>query len=57
MTKNKLEEKIVCDTLGCGGLSTYRLTFSNKTNIFLCEKCYQEMKEFFKNDESKAKRK
>ncbi len=53
MKKTKLNEKIVCDILGCGGLSTYRLTFSNGTYLFLCENCYNEMKDFFKKQGDK----
>ncbi len=53
MKKTKLDEKIVCDVIGCGGLSTYRLTFSNGTDIFLCDKCYREVKEFFANENKK----
>lgn len=50
MRKEKLDEKTVCDVIGCGGLSTYRLTFDNGTNIFLCDKCYLEAKNFFINE-------
>lgn len=50
MRKTKLDEKVVCDIIGCGGLSTYRLTFSNGTDMFLCENCYHEAKEFFVNE-------
>ncbi len=53
MKKTKLNEKIVCDLLGCGGLSTYRLTFKSGTDLFLCEKCYDEIKDFFKKNGDK----
>lgn len=60
MKKTKLNEKIVCDLIGCGGLSTYRLTFRNGTDLFLCENCFNEMKDFFKNlgenDETKQRK-
>ncbi len=49
MKKTKLNEPIVCDMYGCGRLSAYRLTFSNGTDIFLCQKCYNELKDYFKN--------
>lgn len=52
MKKVKLDAKIVCDRIGCGGLSTYRLTFNSGEPIFLCKKCYDEMKEFFLNEEN-----
>ena len=41
MKKTKLDEKIVCDVIGCGGLSTYRLTFGKTevvTELFVTEK-------------------
>lgn len=53
MKKKTLNEKIVCDVIGCGRLSTYSLTFDNKTNVFLCEKCYNEARDFFKNEAKK----
>lgn len=52
MKKRKLDVKIVCDRIGCGGLSTYRLTFDSGEPIFLCKNCYDEMKEFFLNEEN-----
>ena len=36
MKKTKLDEKIVCDVIGCGGLSTYRLTFASPVGRFIC---------------------
>lgn len=56
MKKEKLNEKIVCDTLGCGCLSAYRLTFDKGASIFLCQKCYSETKEFFVNEEESNKK-
>lgn len=56
MKKEKLNEKIVCDTIGCGRLSAYRLTFDKGTSIFLCQKCFNEIKEFFINEEKSSEK-
>lgn len=50
MTKTKVNEDIVCDVLGCGQKSTYRLTFDGKSSVFICKDCFNEFKNFVKKD-------
>ena len=49
MLKEKINDPIVCDTLGCGELAKVKLTFKRTgTSVILCEKCMAEIEKLVK---------
>ncbi len=51
MKKMKINRIIKCDTLYCHQNATYMIeTNSFKGNQFLCNSCYNEMKNLFKKE-------
>lgn len=44
MRIEKLNNKIVCDVLGCAELSEYRLVYDGKCTFNLCPNCFAELK-------------
>ncbi len=58
MTITKLTKQIKCDTVLCDGFAMYKLcTKSYKGDSYLCEKCFNELKNIFKRIHNKNEEK